>query len=511
MSKNKNADKNYNFIQQQIFVWMGFVIVIIVGINLFFNNFVLDKIYLQAEEREIIKIYSTINEGDLTDSELDGIKSFCSINNMTLFLVDGNFKPIAYNYYNHNEENLDFFIQYIKNCFSSGTKRFIYKSNENIVFEDKNCCVIRFSNNGLEYLELRGILDSGEMLLIRVSIASIKENISFFNTFSSIILLLGLSFGLVLSWAVCRNITKPIKTLTSISDEMIKLNFDTKYSLNANNEIDILGKNFNILSTTLKKSLDELRETNIKLEKANIQLEEDLKEKEKIDEMRKDFISNVSHELKTPIALIQGYAEAIKDGIGDDKETNDFYTDIIIDESQKMNKLVKQLIDLNQLESGSSLDISEFNICDLVEGVVKNSSTLIKDKKAKVSIKFETKNMFVEGDEFKIEQVILNYLTNALNHIDNKKQILINVKTMKDKVKVSIFNTGQNIPDNDLLNIWDKFYKVDKARTRAYGGSGVGLSIVKAIITSLGQDYGVENKSNGVEFYFTLKKVNSEK
>ena len=220
--------------------------------------------------------------------------------------------------------------------------------------------------------------------------------------------------------------------------------------------------------------------------------------------MRTEFLANVSHELKTPIALIQGYAEGLKEGINDDQESRDFYCDVIMDEAGKMNKLVRNLLDLNQLEFGKdNLRFERFDIRELIGGVLQSSEIMIEQKEAKVIFNQE-EPVYVWGDEFKVEQVVRNYFTNALNHIEGDKIIEMKLKKHDDKVRISVFNTGKPIPEEDLNQIWDKFYKVDKARTREYGGNGIGLSIVKAIMNSLQQEYGVQNYENGVEFWFEL-------
>ena len=220
--------------------------------------------------------------------------------------------------------------------------------------------------------------------------------------------------------------------------------------------------------------------------------------------MRTEFLANVSHELKTPIALIQGYAEGLKEGVNDDPESRDFYCDVIMDEAGKMNKLVRNLLDLNQLEFGKdNLQFERFDIRELIRGVLQSSEIMIEQKEAKMIFRQENP-VYVWGDEFKVEQVVRNYFTNALNHTEEDKVIEIKIRKHDDKVRISVFNTGKPIPEEDLDQIWDKFYKVDKARTRAYGGNGIGLSIVKAIMNSLQQEYGVQNYENGVEFWFEL-------
>ena len=227
--------------------------------------------------------------------------------------------------------------------------------------------------------------------------------------------------------------------------------------------------------------------------------------------MRKEFLSNVSHELKTPIALIQGYAEGLAECINDDAESRDFYCEVIMDEASKMNTMVQKLLTLNQLEFGNDKIVMErFDLAMLLKNKIQSIAILAQQKEAQISYSGKD-SVYAWGDEFKIEEVITNYLSNALNHVSGAKKIEVRVEQDTEQVRVSVFNTGEQIPEADIGQIWDKFYKVDKARTREYGGSGVGLSIVKAIMESLNQKYGVENRPDGVEFWFTLKNGSAQK
>lgn len=290
---------------------------------------------------------------------------------------------------------------------------------------------------------------------------------------------------------------RPTVKLTKLSEKMSDLDFDARYQSRAGNEIDVLGDNFNKMSRKLESTISELKSANNKLQK-------DIEDKIKIDEMRKEFLDNVSHELKTPIALIQGYAEGLNENISDDPESREFYCEVIMDEASKMNKLVKNLLTLNQLESGKDAPVMErFDIVSLIRGVLGSMHIMIEQKEATVIFE-ETEPVYVWADEFKIEEVVTNYTSNALNHLDGERKVEIKVLQEEDCVKVTVFNTGTPIPEEDIPNLWNKFYKVDKARTREYGGSGIGLSIVKAIIESMNQKYGVCNYDNGVEFWFTL-------
>ena len=303
--------------------------------------------------------------------------------------------------------------------------------------------------------------------------------------------------SVIVSLVMTNRITRPISELTKLSEKMSDLDFDARYQSRAGNEIDVLGDNFNKMSRKLESTISELKSANNKLQK-------DIEDKIKIDEMRKEFLDNVSHELKTPIALIQGYAEGLNENISDDPESREFYCEVIMDEASKMNKLVKNLLTLNQLESGKDAPVMErFDIVSLIRGVLGSMHIMIEQKEATVIFE-ETEPVYVWADEFKIEEVVTNYTSNALNHLEGERKVEIKVLQEEDCVKVTVFNTGTPIPEEDIPNLWNKFYKVDKARTREYGGSGIGLSIVKAIIESMNQKYGVCNYDNGVEFWFTL-------
>ena len=223
--------------------------------------------------------------------------------------------------------------------------------------------------------------------------------------------------------------------------------------------------------------------------------------------MRKEFLANVSHELKTPIALIQGYAEGLQEGISDDPESRKYYCDVIMDEAAKMNVMVKKLMTLNQLEFGNDVvSMERFDIVDLICNYVQSAQILTKQNE--VSVRMDHyEPIFVWADEFKTEEVFMNYFSNAVNHCAGERLIDVKLTLKENKVRVSVFNTGAPIPEESAPYIWDKFYKVDKARTREYGGSGVGLSIVKAIMESMNQQYGVINYENGVEFWFELETV----
>lgn len=347
------------------------------------------------------------------------------------------------------------------------------------------------------YIDLVGYLQNDCLINIRTPYGNIKESAILSGRFlaiaGGIVTILGIIILIILS----RSFTKPILELAVISDKMAGLDFDNKYVGERKDEIGILGKSLNRLSDNLENTITELKT-------ANIELERDIKVRDKNEEMRKEFLSNVSHELKTPIALIQGYAEGLADNVNDDPENRNYYCDVIIDEAGKMNSIVKKLLTLNEIEFGKQqLCLEHFAINELIDAVAMSIDILAKQKQVTI-INHLQETVFVWADPTLIEEVVTNYLSNALNHADGQKLIEIGYTLTENKIRINVFNTGENIPEKDINSIWDKFYKVDKARTREYGGSGIGLSIVKAIMEQHNQRYGVENLPSGVLFWFEL-------
>lgn len=350
-----------------------------------------------------------------------------------------------------------------------------------------------------EYIEMWGYLSDGSTFLIRTPIESIRESVMLSTRFSLYIMFVLIFIGSMVVWYISRKIANPILELTELSEKMANLDFDAKYTSGGENEIGVLGENFNAMSEKLEQTISELKS-------ANYSLQKDIEQKEKMETMRTEFIGNVSHELKTPIALIQGYAEGLKEGISEDPESREFYCDVIMDEAGKMNKMVRNLLTLNQLEYGQEeVAFGRFDVMQLIHGIVQSTDIMIQQKEAVVRI-HAPESVNVWSDEWKVEQVFRNYLNNALNHLDGERVVDIKVVVNDEKgiARISVFNTGNPIPQEDIEHIWKKFYKVDKARTREYGGNGIGLSIVKAIMDSFHKEYGVKNYKNGVEFWFEL-------
>jgi signal transduction histidine kinase len=345
-------------------------------------------------------------------------------------------------------------------------------------------------------LECVGSVEDCFFYILSTPLESISESVVLTNRFFTSVGLLAAIIGGVIVFFVTGSLTRPIKQLAHLSEQMANQNFEVRYKGNRKDEIGHLGASMNDMSKTLRMVIEELKA-------ANEQLEKDIKEKELIDERRREFVSNVSHELKTPIALIQGYAEGLKEGISDDPESRDYYCGVIIDESAKMNTIVHRLLNLGEIESGIiSLDRVDFNLTELLSNVVQSASMLCGGRK--VDIRLDApEELMVNADQMMIEEIMQNFISNACHHVSEPGEILITA-SKGEHAYVEVFNTGSHIPEEDLDRIWDKFFKVDRSHSRKYGGSGIGLSIVKAIAEAHGGSCGAVNKNDGVAFWFSL-------
>lgn len=486
-------------IKTQLAVSFIALMALILGTNFLINNFFLEKYYIYQKEHALIDIYEKLDEvsdaSDFKSTEFDDeFQEISGANNVEITIlspqVDGSFQSV---YQSRDNRIMRGRVEgYLFGFRVENDYQQVLVSTDNYTIQR---CEDSFED--IEYLEDWGQLSSGCYFLMRIPIQSIRDNVKISNRFVAYTLLLGILVAVALIWWMSKKITEPLSELTVLSKRMANLEFDAKYVSGGKNEIGQLGENFNHMSETLEKTISELKT-------ANNELQTDLEQKIQIDEMRKEFLSNVSHELKTPIALIQGYAEGLQDCINDDAESREFYCEVIIDEAAKMNNMVKKLLSLNQLEFGNDVvNIQRFDLTELINGVIQSSALLADQKGARISFD-QKQSLYVWGDEFKLEEVVTNYISNAINHVDGEKQIEVTVLHQNDKVRVSVFNTGELIPEDSLDKVWIKFYKVDKARTREYGGSGIGLSIVKAIMDSHHQKYGVYNRKEGVVFWFEL-------
>lgn len=472
-------------------VFVGLILFMIV-VFMIVNGSFLEKYYISNKKSEFIKVYTMVQEGVengtiSSETPEKDLGRLTEKNNISIAVIDSEYNVV----YTNVREKQMMVIQLFGYLYDKNHQEVLEKT------DSYDICKSVDPQNNTEYLTMWGNFDNGDIFIMRSPLESIRSAVTIFNRFIGVVGGCVILVSVLLAWYFSKRITEPIMELATLSQKMADLDFDAKYTSGGSNEIGVLGENFNRMSERLEQTISNLKEANYKLQK-------DIEQKEKRENMRSEFLGNVSHELKTPIALIQGYAEGLKEGVNDDPESREFYCEVIMDEAGKMNRMVKNLLALNQLEFGEDdVQFERFDITSLISGVLQSLDILIEQKEAQVI--FRHKNpIYVWADEFKVEQVVRNYVNNALNHVDGEKVIEIKITQENDVAKITVFNTGTPIPEEDLPHIWEKFYKVDKARTREYGGNGIGLSIVKAIMDSFGKGYGAINHTNGVEFWFEL-------
>ena len=495
MERVRNSVKS---VRLKLFLTLCIVITTIILLLVLINNVVLEKFYLYNKTKVMKHTYMKINEycNQKEDYErLDNELRTIAIKNNADIIIKSNDNIIMLeteSYRQNYEKEIEFFDEISKK--GERVQR-LYKE-ENVIID-----LIKEKNTNVNYIVVTAKLDNDLELNMATPTADLQESARISN---NVLIAIGgavIVISGIISSFVSRKFTAPILELNAIAQKMSNLDFSQKYQINdTEDEINNLGKSINTMSDKLEKTIQQLTVNNNELEK-------DIERKSKIDEMRKQFISDVSHELKTPIALIQGYAEGLIENVSTDEESRRFYAEVILDETNKMDRLVKQLLELMKLEYGKKeFNNEKFDINELINEVIRKCEVML--QKNNIQVEFESKKpIYVWADEFYIEQVVTNYFTNAIKHteeIGNNKKIKITVKQLNDKMRITVFNTGKTIPEEDLTRIWGRFYKVDSSRNRQDGGTGIGLALVKAIMNNYQNEYGVNNKKDGVEFYFDV-------
>ncbi len=502
---------------------LGFIVALIILNNTFLKNY-----YIHNRQSSLIDSFQEIKALDVNDSSLPNemldLESRYNLN--VHILLQTTEVP-------NNIEVGDFFT--IPNLYNRiyGSQYAIPPQILNKMIVEYNLSImnqrelafgskVKIDNNFTAYLidvnseiyspsdnyQMLGLLaatqtDTGKNLfyLSTITFSSIEDSIRIFNSFTILIGFIFMILSGLIMYFLSYQFTNPILEINLVADEISKLNFSKKIDVKLDDEIGDLGYSINKMSYQLEKAISELQLTNKKLAK-------EILHKNKVDQLRKEFIANASHELKTPLTLIMGYAEALK-LIDLQEESRNEYVEIILDETHKMNVLVKDLLNLSQIESGTKqFKFKRFSIKRLIEDTVKLFGLMLKEKQISLDINIFDK--VINSDYEELESVLSNYISNAINHIDGKRLIKIYTEEINDTtVRVNVENSGNNIPETEINNIWESFYKVDKARTRSYGGQGLGLSIVKTILETLGYDFGVRNVDGGVLFYFDIEDIES--
>ena len=340
------------------------------------------------------------------------------------------------------------------------------------------------------YVAFVANLDSGYYLYISIPATYVRDNIRYMVMFISLLGIVALFVSAFVSYILIRSMVRPIIDVSNVTEKITNMDFSEKCTYNENDELGVLSRNVNKMSYELEKNIEKLK---VEIEKER-----------KIDEMRKNLIMNISHELKTPIFLIQSYAEGLRENVIENPEDKNYYCKVIIDESERMNTMVKELLDLAKLETGAAdINAEKIKASEIFDGFLLSNDIVIKKKN--ITILRDYDNAYLYADAILAKRAVNNLIVNALDYVNENGTVTVSAKSDDKECVIRVYNSGSHIPDDEKENIWDNFYKIEKSRKRDFGGTGMGLSIVKAIMDSHGGKCEVKNEDNGVAFYLTFK------
>lgn len=379
-----------------------------------------------------------------------------------------------------------------------------YKTSEGAVTAGDKGFLIKVYDSGnidVDFLVCYFHFDGGERIEVCMQVSQVisTTKVDFIVAFIFLMSALFISFIILIFYL--RRFSKPIDNMCAITDRMSKLDFSQKLPPTKLIEMTQLSENINTLSDVLDSSLNDLSEKNEKLR-------QDIENERTIDNLRQIFISGISHELKTPIAIIQGYAEGAKMFFeAGNSEAACEYCDIIANESVRMNNMVMKLLEITKYDSGAYEPQKEnFSLKEIVDDWYERNANILTEKNITAE-NTVSENFIGNGDVIILSSVLNNYLSNAVSHIDGDRKIICRAEDLGERYRLYVFNTGENIEEKHLDKIWNSFYRVDKALSRSQGRFGLGLAIVASIQRLHGEAYGVENTENGVEFWFDIKKA----
>ncbi|WP_249028994.1 sensor histidine kinase [Tannockella kyphosi] len=343
----------------------------------------------------------------------------------------------------------------------------------------------------MEVVGLQGSFEYEDQTIyvsLSAPVESIENSISLFTEASIMIAIFVIIFGGIVVYIASKNLTRPILEVESVAKKVAKLDFSSKANEKASSyEMESLSKSINEMSAQLHNTI--------------IELQKDIDYQKENEEMKKQFIANVSHEMKTPLALLQIYTESLQSNTpGIDKEM--YYT-VILEETKRLDAIVKDMLNLSNIEHGlSKMHFEEIYLTGLCHEVLQTYQFLTSEYQLQLSIDGE---VYVHGDRKQLQEAMRNYINNAISHVSKEGHIKICLDKQEDKVVFSVYNDGNKIEDEKIKQIWNSFYKVDESRTRTKGvHAGLGLHIVKIIIQHHKGRFFVENKEKGVEFSFSL-------
>ncbi|GLI58090.1 hypothetical protein PM10SUCC1_36040 [Propionigenium maris DSM 9537] len=462
-------------VKNKLFLLIGMIMGVIILFTHIFNELYLESYYFNVKKKELFELAELIKDSQ-REVELGKLEEE---NNISINLIP--FEIIE-------EGAIDLPLYRGKEILAlrEKMKGVIYKKDKGEFFNDEN-------------LILLTAFDSSRLLTISTPMRSIREPMAIITAFHVKIILLAALIGLIISKFVSVLITRPLVQIEEVAERVAHLDFTKKINRGSKDEIGNLGRSINEMSRQLEENIQELNKAKTQLEAANKKLQEDIEKERRIEEMRREFISSVSHELKTPIAVINNYAEALIDGIAADEDTRDFYLKVIHEETEGMDKLVKSLLLLSKLERGyEQIKQEEVSLKKVIEKELQKTAPIF--EKNGLRLRQEMKDLVFIGDPDKLTMVIRNFISNSLKYTPRGGEVAINLEEREGRGRFEIYNTA-SVAEDVLERLWDPFYREDKVRKREEG-TGLGLTIVREILEKHGFNLGIERHGEGIMFWF---------
>ena len=478
-------------------IFMILIIIAAIGLLTLFAYFYLDDIYLFKERKDLQTVAEDISQMELSDrekleTELSDIEAK---HNFYIEL----YYPRDQLIYTTNTNQATFVPQPEEEKKQESLKPRIMRILEHTDLDDVSYFETRQEYYAsANYIVYGTLFHSGVAVELYAPLELLYDNArtAFWLMFVAAMFLIVIILSVMIFHTV--SFTIPVEKISRITKQIAQMDFGKVCPPFRLHELDELSTNINILSSSLDMTMQTLTTR-------NAQLEHDIENEQKLRENRRQFIASASHELKTPIAIIQGYAEGLKYGIYDDNPGECY--DVILEEAQKMNQLVIDMLEVDRLNSTKiEPHYVDFPLAERLGTFVEQMRNIT--VKNGITVQCDIDPTFVaHSDETLFERVISNYFSNAISHCEGEKKIVISCEEIDEHYRISVFNTGKPIADNDLMNIWNSFYRADKAHSRAEGRFGLGLSIVASAQEAQQMRYGVNNRVNGVEFWFDVRKA----
>lgn len=462
--------------------------------SMLFMSYSFESYYTQTKKAALENNLRAFRSQDFTNTDLfiEAINDFETQNNTRLFIFgqNGQLQYMAYGGNTIEGDYIEIINRFFNDLIRDPSLRETLLSGQKIQSRE-----YERQDGSIRYFLTASAIKVGDYDSFAISIGSmipINESAQTIKNFFFYVFAGGFIVVAILSFFVSKTVTKPIRKLIRTSKELAALNFDVPIENLQKDEIGDLAQSLSTLSRNLKGALLELQEK-------NELLEEDIRKTQRLENQRKDFIRDISHELKTPITLIQGYTEGLIDGIGEDNREE--YLSIILDETKNMEKLVKDMIELNYTESEAfTVSMDPIHLNHLV---VNCAAPFLDLLGGKLPIEFQMPvNYTIYGDSAKLSTALRNIIKNAISYTEltPDAHILCSLQEQDQTLYLRIKNTPAHIEELELENMWIQFYKKDHSRQRKEGSSGLGLSIVKNILEKHGYQYSLRNEDNGVVF-----------